>query len=613
MNHYRNQFYLKNSQLLYCVHQNHQFIIQLLCSYFAGNLKSEAKLTVHITDLNDNTPKFWQMVVLHDQDTEVAESAYSSIQEQFSNVSFISSSVYHVDSIKSTNFTDHHHLPPVVSLYENITVGSAVLRLLADDRDAGINGTITYRIASESHIPKNRALNKHYFTIQPQSGELIVARTLPPETDFYLNITATDGGGLMDSIKVRIYVKDVNDHAPVFKKSWYNFDLKEGQHSGTVVGKVEATDLDYGNNANIVYSILQNDDNLYALPFRISERDGTITVTGDIDRETHDAYTFQITAQDSAPIKLQQHSVVDVEIHVLDVNDNAPQFYDYDTVINVPVNSEYEAESTTSLPVYYASVLENSSPGTVVTKVSANDSDFPGNGNGLLLFDIPRPNQDGGELFAIDSKDGIVMTIGRLDYETQRTYNITIVASDLGNPSLSSTALLIVNVIDVQEDSEETGHPMFAHRYYEVEVEENSDVPMKLLILNVTESYRGHRLKYSIIPTLGSEDFDIAPSNGTLFIVHSPDREKRARYNLKARAEIMKRGRSLPVMLYPLTSGRLTDLGKFHFKSNVIMCIVTHYSSTYTKKKNLPSGQIPNSMPWKFFFERANDYGTIFR
>ncbi|PSN37469.1 Cadherin-89D [Blattella germanica] len=534
-----------------------------------GNLKSEAKLTIHVTDVNDNAPKFWQMVVLHDQDVEVTESAFTSIQEQFSNTSFIGDSIFHMGSTITTNFTELHHLPPVISLLENSTVGTPVLRLLAGDSDAGSNGTVTYRIASETHIPnsKYRPHPKHFFTIQPHSGELLIARNLPPETDFYLNITATDGGRLSDSIKIRIYVKDVNDHAPVFKKSFYNFDLEEGFHSGTVLGRIEATDLDFGNNARIKYSIFQNEDDVYSLPFRISERDGVLTATGDIDRETHDSYTFQVTARDGGPLRSQKHSMVDVEIHILDVNDNRPSFYDYDKIAHIPIqavdfetgNIQYGG-STVSMPVYYASVLENSAPGTIVTKVSANDSDFPGNGNGLLLFDIPRRNQNGGELFAIDSKDGIVMTIGKLDYETQNMYNVTIIASDLGSPSLSSSALLVINVIDVPEDSEDISHPMFAHRYYEVEVEENSIVPMVLLVLNVTESYKGHSMKFSIIPSSGSEEFDIEPNNGTLYMVTSPDRERRARYNLKVRAELLKRGRSLPIMLYPLASARLADL-----------------------------------------------------
>ncbi|XP_021940674.1 cadherin-89D isoform X3 [Zootermopsis nevadensis] len=528
-----------------------------------GNLKSEVKLTIHLDDVNDNPPRFWQMVVLHDQDVEITESTVSSTQEQKKNTSTAGGDHHITESVTTMNFTQHRHLPPVVSILESTPVGTPILRVLAGDRDAGVNATITYKLTGESHIPVHRPYLKNYFTVQSQNGEILVVRTLLPETDFFLNMTATDGGGLTDNVTVRIHVKDVNDHAPVFKKSWYNFDLEEGSYTGRFLGRIEATDGDYGDNAKIIYSILQNEhDDVSVLPFRISENDGILTVTGETDRELRDSYAFQVTARDSGPVNNQHHSMVDVEIHILDVNDNAPSFYDYDQVVDIPSQSEgfHHSESSISTPVYYVSVLENSSPGTVVTKLSANDSDFPGNGNGLLLFNIPYPNQNGINLFSIDSKDGTVMTIGKLNYETQNIYNVTVVASDLGNPSLSSTALLIVRVIDVPEDAEEIAQPMFAHRYYEVEVEENSPVPVVLLVLNVTDAYRGQTLRYSIVPTPGSDSFEVASSNGTLYMVHSPDREQQSKYNLKIQAEVAKRSRVLPVLLYPLAAGRLADL-----------------------------------------------------
>jgi hypothetical protein len=510
------------------------------------------------------------MVVLHDQDVDITEPAVSGAQEHYTNKSIKDANLRHAESVMTMNFTEHRNLPPVVSILENTPVGTAILRVLAGDRDAGLNSTVTYKLTAESHIPTRRPSAKTYFTVQSQNGEVLVARTLLPETDFFLNITATDGGGLTDNMTVRIHVKDVNDHAPVFNKSWYNFDLEEGFQSGRIVGTIEATDADYGDNAKIIYGLLQNErDDVAAFPFRISESGGILTVTGEIDRETRDSYTFQVTARDSGPVNNQQRSMVDVEIHVLDVNDNAPTFYDYDQVTEIPPelrgNDTYRfnfSESSASIPVYYASVPENSLPGTVVTKLSANDSDFPGNGNGLLLFNIPHPNQNGGNLFSIDSKDGTVMTIGTLNYEAQNSYNITVVASDLGNPSLSSMALLIVRLIDVPEDVEEIGQPMFAHRYYEVEVEENSKVPMTLLALNVTEPFRAQSLKYSIVPSPGSDAFEMPSSNGTLYMIRSPDREQQARYSLKVRADAAKRSRGLPVMLYPMAAGRLADLGE---------------------------------------------------
>ena len=540
------------------------------------------KLVIHIDDVNDNPPRFWQMVVLLDQDVEITDPAVSDIKKQYINTSVDTTDLHHTQSVITMNFTEHRHVPPLVSILENTPVGTPILRVLAGDRDAGINATVTYKLMAEFHVPVLGPSAKNFFTVHSQNAEVLIARTLLPETDFFLNITATDGGGLMDNITVRIHVKDINDHAPVFRKSWYNFDLEEGFHSGRILGSVQAMDADFGNNAKIIYSILQNEhDGVSVFPFRISESDGILTVTGEIDREIRDSYTFQVTAQDSGPVNNQHRSMVDVEIHVLDVNDNAPSFYDYDQVIEIPSQPEgYDNEDfhySVSTPVYYTSVLENSSPGTIVTKLSANDSDFAGNGNGLLLFNIPYPNQNGGNTFAIDSKDGTVMTIGKLDYETQNLYNITIVASDLGNPSLSSTALLIVRVLDVPEDAEEIGQPVFAHRYYEVELEENSVVPMVLLVVNVTETYRGQNLRYSIVPTPGSDAFEVAPSNGTLYMVHSPDREQRAKYNLKVRAEVAKRGRSLPVMLYPLAAAQLADLGKYCLSVYVCLMFVRVY------------------------------------
>lgn len=89
------------------------------------------------------------------------------------------------------------------------------------------------------------------------------------------------------------------------------------------------------------------------------------------------------------------------------------------------------------------------------------------NGNGLVLYDIPR-RADGEDLFTVDWKEGVVTTSARLDFETQAVHNVTLVARDLGSPSLSATALLVVGVVDVPETLEDTLGPMFLHRYYEV-------------------------------------------------------------------------------------------------------------------------------------------------
>nr|CAD7263745.1 unnamed protein product [Timema shepardi] len=504
------------------------------------------------------------MVSLLDQDVEISGPQGTSLDPNSTLA----------PRVVTTNFTDHDdalYAAPLVTVSENTPVGMPILRLLAGDRDAGSNATVTYGIPLETYVTNKillppKASSKNHFSIHSTTGEVSVARVLPPETEFLLNVTAVDGGGATGNVSIRIYVRDVNDHAPVFKKSWYSFNLKEGYYASHPIGVVKATDQDHGDNAKVSYVIVQSGGDFPPLPFRISEDNGTLSVTGNVDRETRDSYSFQVMAQDGGPIKDRKRSVVDVEVNVLDVNDNAPSFYNYDHILQKFSRAEegsHALENPLLVPIYYASVIENSPPGTVVSKVSANDSDFPGNGNGLLLFNIPY-GSDGGDVFAVDSKEGIIRTVGKLDFETQASYNVSVVASDLGNPSLSSTAVLSVSVVDVHEEEEEASgeirRPMFAHRYYEVEVEENSAPMTPLVDLNVTETYRKLNLKFSLVPTPGSDSFRIQPRNGTLYVVKSLDRETTDKYELRVRVDNVKKGRGMPVLLYPLPTHRLADL-----------------------------------------------------
>lgn len=201
---------------------------------------------------------------------------------------------------------------------------------------------------------------------------LQVSRSLPAETEFHLNVTATDGGDLSDSVVVKIYVKDVNDHAPAFVRTWYTFDLPEGVYTNHMIGRLEAVDADFGANANISYYIMQTYEDFSTLPFHISEVDGTLTVDGDIDHEARDSYSFQVVAQDHGVAEDRKRSTVDVEIHVTDINDNPPMFYGYDRIAQVTD----EDGNSAFVPVYYSSVVENSPVGLAIARVFANDSDF---------------------------------------------------------------------------------------------------------------------------------------------------------------------------------------------------------------------------------------------
>lgn len=242
--------------------------------------------------------------------------------------------------------------------------GSSVIKVIAEDKDGGDNSIIKYEMVSETYIPNElSSMPFHiiqYFMVQPITGEVVIARALPPESEFRLNISATDKGGLKDHLSVRITVRDINDHPPVFKKSWYNFDAEEASYTRSTLGRIEATDADFGSNANITYSI-KNGSNV---PFIISPATGSLRVDGLLDRETQDKYSFVVIARDNPKFGKSLSSSVNVEVNVLDINDNPPVFYGYDDLIPNPEANNYSNHNyQQKIPIYYATAAENSPVG----------------------------------------------------------------------------------------------------------------------------------------------------------------------------------------------------------------------------------------------------------
>lgn len=546
-----------------------------------GNLSSDTKLTISVLDVNDHVPKFSHIVIPLGEDVELIENDDSSrvsiYEERRSNVSGMVSRVGVLPKTKFAAVFDS--IGPLFSVAENVAIGSTILKLDAIDMDSGVNGQIKFEFISEVFMPPvvatPDAINaKRFFVVNERHGHVIVARALPPEAEFRLNISALDGDGFSDNISIRFFIKDVNDHFPMFRKSWYSFSVEEAQYTRRTLGRVDATDLDFGLNANITYSI-QSDGQ--GSPFNITPLTGVLSVNGELDREKTDKYSFTVLARDNGIDKKLTSSVI-VEVQVLDVNDNAPTFFAYDELLE-RTRADYQKmpnhnfESADMVPVYHARLAENSPVGSTVARVYANDSDFIGNGNGLILFSIPQ-RKNRLNLFAIDSKEGIISTVGKLDYESQAVHNVTVIASDLGSPSLSSTAMLMLRITDIPDEDEMADKPVFISRYYELEVDENVNTPLELLTLNLTEYYESFKMKYFLLNENSAEvkkTFVIDPRNGTLYLVRSPDRELVDRYELIIRAQRQKVSRQLPHIIYPVSDDALEGMSKFDVKVVVVI------------------------------------------
>ncbi|XP_018054160.1 PREDICTED: cadherin-89D [Atta colombica] len=519
-------------------------------------LQSESTLRITVLDENDNPPKFIRMIVLPDQGVRVSYNPSDDISAEKDEIE---------DVEAQPENSDDERRSPLLLVPENTTIGVPIIRLLADDKDEGANAAITYSLGNETTSSGARsrrydATSRRYFHLDPRTAEISVARSLPPEKNIRLLVLARDSDGLTDNITVKVHVTDVNDHAPVFDKSWYTFDVAEGTYSNYAIGTVQALDADFDENANLSYELITSHEdskqvNNASRSFEVNPYQGVIQVSGTLDREKATTHRLLVIARDQGSPSLS--SSVEVEINVLDVNDNAPMFHGYD-----------ELEEGDQLPVYRVSVLENSPIGTQIAKVYANDSDFAGNGNGLILFDLSYEDHVDKQYFAVDSKEGIITTIAKLDYETKSNHRLIITASDLGSPvSLTSSAVVLVTVLNVDDDDEEVDNevhkmPTFRHRYYEVEIDENASVPLLIAQLDLTDDRHGDYIRYSVVAdgSDGRDHFSIDPKNGSLYLTTEIDREARDRYEVKVRVDRLKLGRGMPVMIYPVVGERLNGL-----------------------------------------------------
>ncbi|KAI3351909.1 hypothetical protein L3Q82_020738, partial [Scortum barcoo] len=197
----------------------------------------------------------------------------------------------------------------------------------ADDPDTE-NSQIVYGI-----LPSKYSNN---FTIDPNTGVLrnvgeLDLEAMDPKLNgrIELNVTATDKGNppLSSMATVIINVEDVNDNVPHFGAPSYTFYVKEGE-KGAFVGSVSAEDLDQTTQFNrITFSIIDGSFGSFNIRTfqEIRGYGGNITVDPDIELDYESARKQFKLRVDAADLE-QKRAEVMVEVNVLDVNDERPEF-----------------------------------------------------------------------------------------------------------------------------------------------------------------------------------------------------------------------------------------------------------------------------------------------
>ncbi|XP_053284318.1 protocadherin alpha-8 [Pleuronectes platessa] len=312
---------------------------------------------------------------------------------------------------------------------EDSKPGTVISLISLIDKDSGVNGKIISSLTSE--VP---------FELKPSYKENIYSVVTKGFLDreqvshYEITIRATDcGDPPLSAFKtLNIQISDVNDNSPYFPQNPLQFYMSENNVAGKSIFFVSATDNDLNDNAAVSYHIVREGGQNDIMSFlNVNPDNGHITALKSFDFETVKTFQFHVVASDSGTPSLSSN--VTVNVFILDQNDNAP-------VILYPVSSNGSAEGVEEIP-------RNVNAGHLVTKVRAYDADI--GYNGWLLFSLQEVTDH--SLFGLDRYTGQIRTLRSFTETDEAQHKLLILVKDNGNVSLSSTATVIVKVVEPKE------------------------------------------------------------------------------------------------------------------------------------------------------------------
>ncbi|XP_059948430.1 cadherin-related family member 2 [Mesoplodon densirostris] len=438
---------------------------------------------------------------------------YNSIAVQCSSPVFVSISVIDQPDLDPQFVREFYS----ASVAEDAPQGTSVLKVEAMDGDRGINDPVIYSISNSTR--------PGWFDIGPDgvirvNGSLDREQLLEEDEEVQVQVTATEmhpnvyGQEAKVSIWVTLRVTDVNDHKPEFyncrlpactftpQEAQVNFTGYVDEHASTRIPIDDLTmvvyDPDKGGNGTFLLSL--GGPNVEAFSVSPERAAGSVDVQvlvrapSLVDYETQTVMLVQVVATDSVS---RSSSVALVTIHLREINDHRPTF---------PHN------------LYNLSVFEHSAVGYVVTNsIRASDPDT-GEGGRITYSLLPG---NGADIFAVDPDSGTVTVRNSelLDREKQAEYYLTLLATDGGNLS-SSTTLQIV-VLDINDNK-----PVVSGSYNIFVQEEEGNVSVTIQAHDDDHPGTNHSLlHFSLLSSPYSHNFSVDPDKGILRNLGPLDRE----------------------------------------------------------------------------------------
>ncbi|XP_012581346.1 PREDICTED: cadherin-19 isoform X2 [Condylura cristata] len=320
--------------------------------------------------------------------------------------------------------------------------GSFVIQVTASDADdpaSGNNARLLYSLLQ----------GQPYFSVEPTTGVIRISSKMDRELqdEYWVIIQAKDmiglPGALSGTTSVLIKLSDVNDNKPIFKESLYRLTVSESAPIGTSIGKIMASDNDIGENAELDYSMEEDNSQTFDIITDNETQEGIVTLKKKVDFEYQNHYRIRAKVRN-------RH--VDAQLTEYHVEPST-------TVIKVQVTDEDEPPVFLR-PYYLFEIYEGRPHGSFVGVVSATDPDLR---KSPIGYSIPRS-----KVFRIDD-NGTIITTNSLDREISAWHNLSVSATEKYNTQQISQVPVYVQVLNINDHA-----PEFSE-YYRTFVCENAN------------------------------------------------------------------------------------------------------------------------------------------
>lgn len=223
-----------------------------------------------------------------------------------------------------------------------------------------------------------------------------------------------------------------------------------------------------------------------------------------LDWEFQNFYNLTISVSDGSNVVKTR-----LFVHVVDTNDNRPQF---------------------TQDLYKVNISESIKEESKIMQLHATDKD-----EDTKIFYTLHGSKDPSSLqfFRIDSVTGNVVVTQRLDYERNQHHVLIVIAKDQGTPAKRNYAKIIVLVHDHNDHN-----PEFTSKMLQSKIPESAAIGSKVVQVNAIDrdSGRNGEVKYSIVSGNVGNVFEINSLFGTIYLTQNLNILHMQEYMLQVKA-----------------------------------------------------------------------------